>query len=83
MSVFQEPMVARSPIGPRARRWAAAWIVFRAVAASAPIPSTSRRRAGSAESASEKLPKVSISRFATGFTSRRGMARNRTSSSSS
>ena len=65
----------------RASRWAAASTTFSSQITAWPTPGGSRSRAGSAEITPLKSPNRSSSRLANGLTSRRGMARNSTSSS--
>jgi hypothetical protein len=60
---------------------AAACTILRSVIAASPSPSISLSRSMGAAITSANEPNFSMSCFASGFTSRRGMARNRISSS--
>jgi len=64
---------------PRASRRAAASTIFSSATAASPSPSISCSRGAGAAITSANDPKRAISAFASGFTSRRGMARNSTS----
>jgi len=66
----------RFSIGDFTRRLAAASMIFNSTIAASPSPSISRKRSGRADTASAKDPNRAIKDLASGFTSRRGMARN-------
>ena len=68
---------------PARERGRAACMILSSVIAASLNPLTSRSRSRDADTASAKEPNVAIRLFASGFTSRRGMARNSTSSRSS
>ena len=82
-AALNEPTGNRLRATPPAKRLAPASTILNSAIAPWVIPSTSASRAGAAAIASANDPKRAIKPLASGLTSRRGMARNSTSSTSS
>jgi hypothetical protein len=70
-------------MAPRSSRLAAAWTTFNSVMPAPPSPFTSASRASGAAITSAKEPNFASKVLASGLTSRRGSARNKSSSNSS